>query len=228
MRFIDIKAKVAELHREIWRDQKTLWNGKPSGLITMLEPEIAAQVLRVHFAYYEDLSRFGDRKERFEIAGLIDRQAGRIAVSKKFPSEIARFTGGHELGHWCLHTGEIMLRDRPLKGLSHDKEPRPPLEKEADYFAACFLVPEKLTISIFEKNFGTKPLALNDDSAFWLSNGEPDSLFETEPGSLAFALAVATATSYKGQHFDSLAKQFRVSNTTMAIRLKELQLLDYT
>ncbi len=138
-----------------------------------------------------------------------------------------RFTGGHELAHWYLHTGELMHRDRPVKGLSIDKEPRSPLEKEADYFASCFLVPKKLTIELFEKTFGKIPLELNDESAFWLSHGQPDSLFESKPGSLDFALAVATAIYYQGRHFISLTKQFGVSNTTMAIRLKELKLIEY-
>ena len=37
-----------------------------------------------------------------------------------------------------------MHRDRPVHGIGVQTSSRPPHEREADYFAACFLVPESL------------------------------------------------------------------------------------
>ncbi|MGH6881774.1 MAG: ImmA/IrrE family metallo-endopeptidase, partial [Hypericibacter sp.] len=163
----------------------------------------------------------------YEIAGLIDRQANKIAVSRKFPPETMRFTGAHELGHWLMHSKEVMHRDRPIKGLSSDGAARSPREQEADYFAACFLIPKKPLVAAFELAFKTKtPFVFNDTSAFWLCGTDPDSLLRADSSSLDRALALASAEHYAGTHFISLAKQFRVSITSMAIRLKELKLLE--
>jgi Zn-dependent peptidase ImmA (M78 family) len=119
-----------------------------------------------------------------------------------------------------------MHRDRPIKGIYLDGSVRPSHEREADYFAACFLVPGKMLTKSFKKRFREKPLILDDTVAFWLNPSDPDSLLRADIGSLDFALAVASASSYGGAHFMSLASQFGVSPTTMAIRLLELELIE--
>ena len=223
----EIEKNVHDVHARIWRCHNMPSNPKTSELIQMLDPAIAAQVLGVEFAYYEELGPFGDRRWRFEVAGLVDRQAGRIAVSKKFKPQTMRFTGAHEIGHWILHPREVMHRDRPIDGLRRETHCRPPEEREADYFAACFLMPQKLVRQTLESTFGVKtPFVFDDDSAFWLCPDDPDSLLRAEQGSLDRAIALAGAVSYGGRHFNSLAEQFRVSLSTMAIRLKELGLID--
>ena len=225
MNFSQIETKAHDVHREIWAKRAEFW---PEGLphpIHMLDPAVAARALHVNFEYHEELGRFGAGNDRFEIAGLINRQTCNILVSRKFPLETMRFTGAHEVGHWLLHPGEVMHRDRPIKGIISDRLPRSVAEREADYFAACFLIPRKLAIEAFEARFTKAPLALDDASAFWLSQNDADSLLQADVESLDFALAVASARSYAGRHFDCLAKQFDVSPTTMAIRLRELNLI---
>ncbi len=74
MKFSDIETKVGELHQEIWRDRMKHWNQNPPDPIRMLEPEIGAKVSRINFDYHEELGRFGYKKDKFEIAGMIDRQ----------------------------------------------------------------------------------------------------------------------------------------------------------
>lgn len=218
-----IESAVTGLHEGIWRERSNIW---PQGVpkpIDMLEPEIAARVLGVSYELVGGLGTFGDGGKRLEVAGALDRQVGKILVSKRFPLEITRFTGAHEVGHWVLHPNEMMHRDRPIDG---SEVARSQKERDADYFAACFLMPRNLLYKIFEKTFGiSPPIKIDDNTAFWLCPDEPDELLRPTVGSDIRERTLASAESFNGNHFDSLAKQFRVSQTAMAIRLKELDIV---
>lgn len=221
-----IEEKVRKIHVQIWNQRKSLWPFQMAHPVQMLDPEYGAKVLSIGYEVHESLGNFGYRGARFEIAGLIDRQSNRIAVSRSFPLQTIRFTGAHEIGHWLLHPDRVMHRDRPVNGLAHAKYSREPEEREADYFAACYLMPKKLVIDALETTFRTdEPLIIDDTSAFWLCPSDPDSLLRVDRDSLTCARAVASAESYNSRHFNSLAMQFQVSVTSMAIRLKELNLI---
>ncbi len=221
MNKVEIENQARQLQVRIWRQQEALWSGETPRPIQMLDPAIAANVLDVDFGYYEELGPFGDRRGRFEIAGLVDRHRRTIAISKRFKAETMRFTAAHEIGHWILHPGEMMHRDRPIEGLGREAPSRSAEEREADYFAACFLMPRKLITQAFEATFRVKaPFVFDDAAAFWLCPDDPDSLLRPDHGSLDRALVLSAAESYGGRHFQSLAKQFRVSVSTMAIRLQ--------
>lgn len=212
----------------MWRDRYALWPGGVPDPIGILEPQIAAKALGVDFMEREELGGVGSRATPYEIAGLIDRQANQIAISKRFPTTTNRFTAAHELGHWILHPRDfVMHRDRPISGLRHDSQNRPPKEREADHFSACFLMPRRLVRSVLEATFSIQsPFIFDDNSAFWLGKDDPDALLRPIEGSLAQGLALASAESYGGgPRFISLAERFRVSVTTMAIRLEELNLI---
>ena len=223
----DIEKLARELQLQIWDKRKKIWpERREHSPMAVLDPEVAAWVLGIEYDKFEELGRFGDRNARYEVAGLLDRENSRIAVSKKFPMETVRFTGAHEIGHWLLHKeGETMHRDRPIKGL----EPatiRPPREREADHFAACFLMPGKLVTDAFEATYGHSPLVFDDNVAFRLCPSDPDSLLRPYgDGGMDRALALAAAEHYGGRHFNSMAKRFGVSVTSMAIRIKELGLI---
>ena len=159
------------------------------------------------------------------MAGTIARSRTTIAVSEAFERQTIRFTGAHELGHWMLHPGQVMHRDRPVMGAGAMRG-CPPREREADYFAACFLVPERLLVEAFQPRFrSSPPLTLEDDVAFLLCGDEGHSLLRAPTGSLEFPIAVARATSFEGRQFKSLATLFNVSLPTMAIRLRETGLV---
>jgi len=144
----------------------------------------------------------------------------------RFPQETIRFTGAHEIGHWLLHPKEVMHRDRPVKGLVVEASSRPAQEKEADYFAACFLMPRRLVTKALESTFSVRsPFIFDDTASFHLRPDDLESLLRPDDGAWDRAVSLASAESYSGRHFHSLAKQFRVSVSTMAIRLKELELI---
>jgi Zn-dependent peptidase ImmA (M78 family) len=221
-----IEHEAREIQKLIWSRRNEIWPDGPPQPIQMLEPEIAAYVLGVKYEFHQELILLNRQSSKYEIAGLLDRQSGKIAVAEQFPDEAIRFTGAHEIGHWVLHEDETMHRDRPVKGLDTKTWARPQKEREADYFAACFLMPEKLVKEALESTFMCSGQFIFDDTAaFWLNPSDPDALLRADAGSLDRALALSTAQSYGGRHINSLAEQFRVSVTTMAIRLHELNLI---
>ncbi len=221
----DIEYAARSLQHDIWRAQARFWPSGAPNPIGMLDPVAAARILGIDFELCEELGRFGDGNDRFETAGMLNRQAGKIAVSRRFPLETIRFTGAHEIGHWLLHPDNVMHRDRPIRGLANETYSRPPQEKEADYFAACFLMPRKLLTAVFKQFFHKIPFIFNDTTSFWLCQSEPESLLRADEGSLEQALSIASAENFEGKHFNSLSKQFGVSASTMAIRIKELDLI---
>lgn len=133
-----IEAGARDLHRLISQQRRHIWQARRprlAELIDLLDPSYAAAILGIHFQEREHLGRFGSGRDRFEVAGSLDRPERKISVSRKFPPETMRFTGAHELGHWQLHPGQIMLRERPIKGVGLSELTRSGLEREADYFA---------------------------------------------------------------------------------------------
>lgn len=220
-----IESKAHEVHRLIWRARNDLW---PLGVPppkAMLEPDIAAEVLNIEFAYRETLGRFGYKDDHYETAGMLDRGRNIIAVSTAFSHPVRRFTGAHEIGHWMLHPGEVMHRDRPVFDI--ERGGRAPREREADYFAACYLAPKALVTEAFQARFTLKvPLPLTDAVAFHLCGESGHALMRAGPGSFQFATAVASATSFGGRHFRALADEFGISVSAMAIRVRELGLIE--
>ncbi len=224
MNYGRIEGVVRELHRKIWRAREELTGSATPRPVELLAPEVAARAMGVTFEVHESLgSRFGHRGERYEVAGLIDRQAGKIAVSRRFKLETRRFTAAHEIGHWLLHEDEVLHRDRPVEGLHYEADTRPPREREADYFAACFLMPARLVARRVEETFGFPvPVAFSDTLAYWLSSNNAEFLMSAADDALDREVALATARSFAGRHFEPLTQYFRVSISSMAIRLKEL------
>ena len=176
--------------------------------------------------YYEERDKLGtDYRGGGEAAGIWQRDRSTILVSTRFPYETRRFTAGHEIGHYILHphVGDRTLhRELPIGG---SRGHRPPLEREADYFSACLLMPRGAIEKEFDARFGSKhPLVLTETVAYHLK-ADAGQLFAQPHGSLMFAEAVARAQRFDRRNFESLARYFGVSATTMAIRLEELDLV---
>lgn len=119
-----------------------------------------------------------------------------------------------------------MFRDRPI-GDHGDRPERSEEEKEADYFAACWLMPENLLVDEFEKRFGSTPLTFNTNVANHLNPAEVDALLGAEEDDTIREFEIAKSRRFNGQHFVSLAEAFRVSRSAMAYRLKELKLIKW-
>ena len=115
-------------------------------------------------------------------------------------------------------------RDLPIKGL--EEAPTDPLEREANYFAACFLMPRGYVTDQFRQRFPSNgPLRIDDAAVAHLGIYDRDALLYPTPGSLTRERIFARAKSYAGRPFVPLAELFQVSIETMAIRIQELGLI---
>ncbi len=77
------------------------------------------------------------------------------------------FTLAHEAGHWVLNrqfaTGAGDSSAKRTAILCRKRDAKKPAEWQADYFAACLLVPEKWVRWTFENLVGSRPLRLHND-----------------------------------------------------------------
>jgi hypothetical protein len=221
----EIEKRASNLQRELWARRSEFWPDRAApSYFDVLDPELAAFHLGVNFALCETLGRFGSPEDQFEVAGSIDRYRNQISISRKFRPDIMRFTAAHEIGHWLLHPGAEQHRDRPINGLdASSKRKRGTTEREADYFATCFLMPERLVRRTFVRLFG-KDLTFDEAAAFELSPSDFGAFLRPQQNTLSRELIMANAQRFNGLRFRSMAEQFGVSPTTMAIRLRELNL----
>jgi Zn-dependent peptidase ImmA (M78 family) len=221
-----IEIKARHVLKLLYENRKRLWPTQSPTELHMLDPAIAIQALGMNFEISEELGRFGDSKSRYEVAGMIDRQRNLVSVSRRFPLPVRRFTTAHELGHVVLHSDHIepLHRDRPIKDFV--QLGRSILEIEADYFAACFLVPRKLLQKAFQNRFGDNlPLVIDDRVAHFLDHTDPASILQGNSEHMARYTALATSRAFNGKYFDPLHKVFNVSVSAMAIRIKEVGLV---
>ena len=116
---------------------------------------------------YEDLVKvFGSS----DILGATYVESRLICINERLFEHSSEgrlvFTCAHEAGHWVLHRRYVdMQEERNLKDnaivckFSNAKEP---IEWQADYFAACLLMPEKEIREAFQKVCGPKPIIINN------------------------------------------------------------------
>ncbi len=91
---------------------------------------------------------FGKHAET--VSGLCDFNEARIYVNKDDSTERQAFTIGHELGHWILHKSFYLQHPEnyPILPRFSDPNKNDPMEKEANKFAACLLVPQRLLLPV--------------------------------------------------------------------------------
>ncbi|WP_273456669.1 ImmA/IrrE family metallo-endopeptidase [Nevskia ramosa] len=225
MNYLSIEQEARSVQMAIWKARRARSIKTRDQLLELFTPQSAAEVLGIRYEFINRLANFGGSVSGLELAGLFDRQAGKIVISDRFSPEIQKYTGAHEIGHMTMHTELVMHRDRPIGGLDFESPARSLQEREADYFAACFLMPRKIVTEAFEDNFGQLPFVFDEETAFWLSPRDFGSLLRPREDSLDRELALASTTRFKGNRVEPLCKQFRVSSKTMAIRIKELGLV---
>jgi|WetSurMetagenome_2_1015567.scaffolds.fasta_scaffold62987_1 Zn-dependent peptidase ImmA (M78 family) len=217
-----LEKKAKDLHAMMWRDKSQIWlDNVPANPIAMLNPELAFQLIGYDYSLNETLGQYHADGKQIEVAGIIDATSRQVCISRQFSHEVRNFTAAHELGHALCHDARGLHRDRPLDGTTMSREK---IEIEADKFASYFLMPAKLVKACFKRHFGTEHFFLNDDTRFALGRGVSSD--RTNCRTLRdLSRVLASAESYNGERFVSLAGQFHVSVGAMAIRLEELALV---
>lgn len=127
------------------------------------------------------------------------------------------FTCAHEAGHWVLHRRYVVSQGN---GRLPDKRAfvcrainaKAPIEWQADYFAACLLMPEREIREAFEKVCGPNPLVIN-------SVGSTSESGPSSEGPCLEQWPLISAAMCEAAGFSNVSKQ------AMIIRLQELGLL---
>jgi len=222
-----IERDVHELHLKVWEQRhQFIPKGEPIDPLKLLEPSIAIGLLGYTYDEANYLGTLDSNDSNKEIAGILDRVARRIGISRKSCNKkTSRFTAAHELGHARLHKELTMHRDLPIDGPHKINATRPAIEIEADKFAAYYLMPEKLVRRHFEQIFSAELFLLTDDTAYALVQFNSDELIDKCKTLRDLARVLAKAEQYNGFHMESLAFRFGVSDETMAIRIEELELI---
>ncbi len=223
-RKIEIEKKARELLEKL-RNQA----GNPTNhreLLTLLSPKMAAALLGYVYNEVEKINCWPPNT-KCNHAGEIDPK-GTITISLDYPSEVRLFTAAHEIGHAVLHPNEGLHRDIPVKEYGIYKTQRDIKEKEADYFAACLLMPRNLLRTAFQARFLNIPFIFNEHVIFSLGRNDCSSLLTAPESTLEREFILATAKRFNNQNFESLTEHFGgVSKTSMAIRLNELGIVRY-
>lgn len=218
--FEHIEFEARTLLSDMDKHKAKLWPHTPPPLLYMCNPEVACHHLGLRYLPDSHLGSLGGTAT----AGMLDRRRGAVLLSSRQSYEALRFTAAHEVGHFVLHPGQLLFRDRSLN--AHGGEGRPAIEQEADIFAACFLMPPKLLREAFFARFPLRePITNTGAICYNLSMRDGQYLEGLPAGSMEFALAVARAESFNGRRFESLCHLFSVSPTAMAIRLEQAGLV---
>ncbi|MCC7705993.1 cyclodeaminase/cyclohydrolase family protein [Janthinobacterium sp. GW460P] len=220
----EIEDRARRLGLQMWQRREQIWGAlqAPNNPIKVLDPERALGTLGYSYELADALGTVRHGDSSYEVAGIFEAQPGLVRVSSQMLPEIRLFTAAHELGHVVLHPHlREAHRDRPLDG---SERARDQLEREADKFAAAFLMPGKQVRLRFSTAFGNAPFLLDEATAFALQM-DLAKLRKKLKTLRDLSLLLARAERFNGKNFNSLAKQFSVSVTTMAIRLEELGLV---
>jgi Zn-dependent peptidase ImmA (M78 family) len=166
---------------------------------------------------YDDLEKVLGMKD---VLGATWVKSRLICINEKLFEQSSEgrlvFTCAHEIGHWILHRQYVSVQERLASKVGafvcRAKDAKEPIEWQADYFAACLLMPEKDTREAFHKVCGAKEIVLKNVRS---SNGSES--LGVEP-CVDHWLYIAAATSEAGG-FSNVSKQ------AMVIRLQDLGLL---
>lgn len=220
----DIERLVDLVKGTIWANRQKLWNDNlPKDPVELLDPEIALNMIGFNVEHSESLGEFEYRGQLYDVSGQIDREGNKVTISKREPLISRRFTLAHELGHALMHHQTGLHRDPPPNNRADYQ--REPLEREADKFAAYFLMPKKLVLKEFVDIFMVEKFAITENRRYALNPSNDVKIEKHISTRRGLARHLAGASSYNGEHFQSLADRFIVSIESMAIRLEELEIV---
>lgn len=223
----EIENAASDFQNLLWKYRFTIWQDEiPEHPAKILQVKtVFKKVLAFNFEVVGNLDIIDDENSRIETAGIIDQQDRLVLISNRFDKNIQNFTAAHELGHALLHKQTILHRDRPING--EIRIERNLVERQADKFASCFLMPAKVIKNEFIDIFGTNKFIINELTAFNLIADSPIKLRKDYRNLRDLSRKLASCERYNHRNFISLAELFDVSVTAMAIRLEELGLVEY-
>ena len=166
---------------------------------------------------YEDLEKvFGSN----DVLGATYVESGVICINERLFEHSSEgrlvFTCAHEVGHWVLHRRYVDMEEtNNSKGeaiVCKPKDAKEPIEWQADYFAACLLMPEKEIREAFDKVCSSEPIIIRNAMSRVNMGARCDEPFVEQWPFIAAAMCEAGGFS-------------NVSKQAMIIRLQDLGLM---
>jgi len=166
---------------------------------------------------YEDLEKvFGSK----DVLGATYVESKIICINERLFEHSSEgrlvFTCAHEAGHWVLHRRYVDVeggdnsKDEAI--VCRPRDAKAPIEWQADYFAACLLMPEKEIREAFQKVCGPEPFIIKN-----VRGGVQEGSRSEEPFVEQWPFIAAAMCEAGG--FSNVSKQ------AMIIRLQDLGLL---
>ncbi len=221
----EIEDFTSKLQNLIWKNKKHLWRKELGSPLKTLKPSTVFKKI-LGYQYCDQDYLVNTEDPNIAIAGVIDQQSKVVYVSKDFNNEERNFTAAHELGHAFLHNQPIIHRDRPSDGFAK-RTSKNVVEYQADKFAIYFLMPKKQVLQVFNEWFGTNKFIINEDNCFTNFNKTPRVIREECKSKRGLALKLSSLQKQYNGRFLSISDLFNVSRTAMAIRLEELNLVEF-
>jgi hypothetical protein len=222
----ELERDAKRVRRLVYDRRGEFWPDREPHPFELVQPDIAAQALGFTVEAHEQFSVIIGART-YEAAGALDRESKSVVVATRFGEQVTRFTLAHELGHIVRHRDQVHFRDiHPIAGL--ERRVTEPKEREADHFAALYLLPPHFVGRLFAEFFltGGKPFVFNEVTVDLLGRDDRDELLYPEKGSRIRERALASARKFNGRVFNKpLHAMLGVSIETMAIRLEELELI---
>jgi Zn-dependent peptidase ImmA (M78 family)/formiminotetrahydrofolate cyclodeaminase len=227
--FGDVNLTSKKIENLARRIQNALWEFDTKikrSEITRFDMLNPTRVIELIDFKIERKTTLGRIENQQEIAGIIDRNEYTIELATNFAPEVVKFTLAHELGHALLHDKIILHRDIALDGSTEDAN-RSKIEREADKFAVFFLMPAKLVEEHFEALFFTEKFQITEETSVFLNFSSSVEFKKRIKSKRELSRLLASCTFYNSKNFKSLSQLFGVSVEAMAIRLEELDLVQF-
>jgi formiminotetrahydrofolate cyclodeaminase len=221
----EIEEIASAFQNIIWKNKQYLWRKDIDDPINILKPDIVLKKI-LGYQYY-NVASLDNNQLKSKTAGIIDQKEKVVYISKKFQKVEQNFTTAHELGHAIFHNQTVIHRDRPLDG-SRETDPKNFTEYQADKFATYFLMPSKQIREVFFEWFGTSRFVVNENNSYRLIGKGPSDLRLKFRNLHQLARELASTNKFGPiTNLVPMASLFRVSVGAMAIRLEELDLIEY-
>ena len=157
---IDVEAVELAAYDLLARVPEFIWDGES---LPVPVDSIVDNVLGMRVRLADDMTSAPgcEQLPLMHLSGLLLTDLGEIWVNaeeaERWPGR-RRFTIGHEVGHYLLHQDDsprIFCRSGDIIDAEEESAaptPKPPVESEADAFAAALLMPEHLILPFYERH----------------------------------------------------------------------------
>lgn len=227
LKVLDIESLVKDLINTLFVNKSSAWRVNiPEKYKDVIQPKKILKLLGYEYFEATSLGQYFLNGKKVEVAGFTDHNKKIVGISTQYSLQSRYFTLCHELGHVIMHKGDRLYRDGSHE-VNYNKYGQDWKEYQANVFAKNLSMPDIIVKEVFKSIFSMDKFRLNSETIFRLNKGNINEIKRKYPIKRSLSVFLAGLEFYNHQRFESMADVFRVSKTAMAIRLEELDLLEY-